>query len=76
MVVVTGYLKKLMENAAVQFSVARRASKLFEQFGLVLNMDSKEETVKQADREEIASIAERAAQSGKAEGDSHTPSDW
>ena len=65
-----------MDNAAVQFSVARRASKFHEQSGLVLNTDSKEEAVKQADREEVASVSERAAQSVKAEGETHTPSDW
>ncbi|MBX9469917.1 MAG: ParB N-terminal domain-containing protein [Rhizobium sp.] len=45
LVVAKGYLKKLMENAAVRSYVARHASEIFEQFELVLNTVSMEEAM-------------------------------
>lgn len=48
LVVVKGYLKKLMENEAVRSYVQRHAFEILEQFDLVLKTVSMEEAVEQA----------------------------
>jgi len=69
LVVAKGYLKKQMENAAVRSYVARHASEILEQFELVLNTESMEEAVEQAEREEGPSAAEATAQAQLTKGD-------
>ena len=51
-----------MENQAVRSYVARRASEIFEQFGLVLNTVSLEEALAQAECAERPSETTSAAQ--------------